>query len=201
MCLLAAVFAVAGAAVVFIGWGATTSAAVPAPPSRLLVYATPPGVGDGACRPECRPDRAWVWRAAVDGRKRARLTHGLAPTVSPDGRWVAFVRERRDGTQTEIDLIGSSGGSVRRLMHLEAQKPVYKLSWASDSGRLVAEFVGRLVTAANLGQISFSPDGSQIAYVKTAKAPRGYFSDVYVTSVSGGAARRITSEGDADGLA
>jgi len=98
-------------------------------------------------------------------------------------------------------------------MRLEAQKPAYKLSWAPDSGRLVGEFVGRLVSlspdgeitsldaAANLGQISFSPDGLQIAYVKTVIAPRGYLSDVYVTSVSGGAARRITSEGDADGLA
>src|SRR6266852_5046916 len=109
MRLVAGVFAVGGAAVGFIGWGAAISAAVPAPSRRVLVYATPPVVY-GVCRPECRPDRAWVWRASVDGLKRVRLTHGLAPVVSPDGRRVAFVRARRDGTQTEIDVIGSRGG-------------------------------------------------------------------------------------------
>jgi len=209
MRLLAVVFAVGGVAFGFIGWGAAISAAVPAPSGRVLVYATPPGVGYGVCRPGCRPDRAWVWRASVEGLKRVRLTHGLAPVVSPDGRRVAFVRARRDGTETEIDVIGSRGGAVRRLMRLTAKEPVYKLIWAPDSRRLVAAFVGRVVSlspngeaailgGADLGQISFSPDGSQLAYVKTVKTLVGHLSDVYVTSLGGGEPRRITSEGDAE---
>jgi WD40-like Beta Propeller Repeat len=206
--LLAVALAAAGAAT-FIGGGGATSAATPAPGGRFLVYATPPGVGGGACdAPNCQPDRAWVWRAAIDGTKRKRLTNGLLPSVSPDGRWVAFVRARRDGIQTEIDVIGSRGGPVRRVRRLdEGNESLFELVWAPDSRRLVTlgsrGTVGlslhgatTVLNADGAGRISFSPDGSQLAYMKTLKTPNGeYRTDVYVTSLNGGDPARVTNDG------
>lgn len=179
------------------------------PVQRLLVFSTPANVSPGGrdTNPEYRPDQAWVWRSALDGRKKRRLTHGLAPAVSPDGRWIAFLRERRDGTETEIDVISSRGGRTRRLRSLDqSDGVVFRLVWAPDSQRVLT--LGSRILSVSLdgktlvvdpdgaGWISFSPDGSSFAYTKSIKTPSGsYASDLYVTSLSGGPPRRVTNDG------
>ena len=81
-----------------------------------------------------------LWRVAVDGATPpVRLTRGhrdTDPQVSPDGRWVAFLRAEPAG-RPQVHLVEASGGEPVRLTDapLGAQAP------------------------------SFSPDGSTLAYL------------------------------------
>src|SRR5918992_1368989 len=61
-----------------------------------------------------------VWGVALlagcgaDGRRRVRLTHGAhSPAWSPDGRRLAFVRERRD--DSDIAVMEADGSAVHAV--------------------------------------------------------------------------------------
>ncbi|UOZ05982.1 S9 family peptidase [Amycolatopsis sp. WQ 127309] len=91
-------------------------------------------------------------RVSFDGGESA-WTHGprdSAPSISPDGRWVAFLRagagEDADG-RPQLHLMPTDGGDARRLtsLHLGAGEPV----WAPDSRRVA--FVARLPEAGRYG--------------------------------------------------
>ncbi|EHR62268.1 S9 family peptidase [Saccharomonospora cyanea] len=72
----------------------------------------------------------------IDSGETTPWTHGerdTAPAISPDGRWVAFLRAT--GTDApQLYVMPSSGGESRRLTHLPlgAGAPV----WAPDSRRI-----------------------------------------------------------------
>ncbi|WP_326952021.1 S9 family peptidase [Amycolatopsis sp. NBC_01286] len=91
-------------------------------------------------------------RVSFDGGEAA-WTHGprdSAPSISPDGRWVAFLRagegEGADG-RPQLHLMPADGGDARRLtsLHLGAGEPV----WAPDSRRVA--FVARVPEAGRYG--------------------------------------------------
>ncbi|WP_328647192.1 S9 family peptidase [Amycolatopsis sp. NBC_00348] len=91
-------------------------------------------------------------RVSFDGGESA-WTHGprdSAPSISPDGRWVAFLRagegEGADG-RPQLHLMPADGGDARRLtsLHLGAGEPV----WAPDSRRVA--FVARVPEAGRYG--------------------------------------------------
>lgn len=88
---------------------------------------------------------AQLWLMPTDGSAPPRrLTHGWrdsAPTYSPDGRWLAFVRAARDeggkaglGSRPQVYVLPTAGGEPRRLTNhpLGAGAP----TWSSDSTRL-----------------------------------------------------------------
>jgi dipeptidyl aminopeptidase/acylaminoacyl peptidase len=94
---------------------------------------------------------AQLWLVPTDGSAPRQLTYGWrdsAPTVSPDGRWLAFVRAPREeeegpagpgGSQgpagkPQLYVMPMAGGEPRRLtMHaLGVEAPV----WSPDSRRL-----------------------------------------------------------------
>lgn len=78
-------------------------------------------------------------RVSLDGGETA-WTHGprdSAPAISPDGRWVAFLRagegKGADGS-SQLHVMPADGGDARRVtsLHLGAGEPV----WAPDSRRI-----------------------------------------------------------------
>ncbi|WP_290057723.1 S9 family peptidase [Amycolatopsis solani] len=83
--------------------------------------------------------RSALRRVSLDGGESA-WTHGprdSAPSISPDGRWVAFLRagegKGADGSP-QLHVMPADGGEARRLtsLHLGAGEPV----WAPDSRRI-----------------------------------------------------------------
>ena len=144
-----------------------------AAPSPGLVYGTATGY------------TASIWHARIDGGEPRRIARGSSPMLSPDGRWVAFVRTSQNPSRSELLLISSTGGSTGVLQRVEGEfldTPV----WAPDSRHLVSVNDGgptkngglALIDIASgmrklfapgqrgtgVGSPSFSPDGLEIVY-------------------------------------
>jgi tricorn protease len=84
-----------------------------------------------------------LWSAPLDGGVARRLTAGLGepawPSLSPDGRWLAYTG--RDEHHAEVWLMPAAGGPARRLTWLGADTQVR--GWTSD---------GRILFVSNHGQ-------------------------------------------------
>ncbi len=78
--------------------------------------------------------RSQLWRVPTDGRTPSRkLTHGTndgEPRISPDGRWLAFLRSA-EGGKPQLHVMAMDGGDPRCLTDqpLGAGAPV----WSPDS--------------------------------------------------------------------
>jgi Tol biopolymer transport system component/DNA-binding winged helix-turn-helix (wHTH) protein len=154
-----------------------------------------------------------IYTALVGGEKSLRLTSDsgdCCPTWSPDGRQVAFTRYA-DKT-ISIILISALGGTEHRvyrgpapmggglawspngkfLAFPEASGVDSPRSWISLLS--LADYSTRRLTLPPGGSLDqspkFSPDGSQIAFVRSTVA--GVSNDVYVIAAAGGEARRLT---------
>jgi Tol biopolymer transport system component len=157
-------------------------------------------------------------QAVGPGTRPVRLTEHQAsdrsPAWSPDGRQIAFVRALEEGAA--IYLIPSLGGQERRVYESPELRG-YRLSWSPDGQwlafsersteeepyRIVGLSLDSLATrtfssrSAKLPgdkEPSFSPDGSQIAFVRSTGGDFVFGEqDVWVQPVEGGEARRLTS--------
>ncbi|MEU4743643.1 S9 family peptidase [Actinosynnema sp. NPDC023658] len=94
--------------------------------------------------------RGGLHRVALDGGGTTRWTwaeRDLAPRISPDGRWVAFLRVTERGKAPQLHVMPADGGEARRLtdLALGAGVPV----WAPDSRRLA--FTSRVPEAGRYG--------------------------------------------------
>jgi dipeptidyl aminopeptidase/acylaminoacyl peptidase len=76
-----------------------------------------------------------LWRVPLDGTPARQLTSDKAsdtqPTVSPDGKWIAFISKRGDDTESQVYVIATDGGEARRLTNLPTGASVPK--WFPDS--------------------------------------------------------------------
>ncbi len=138
------------------------------------------------------PRRARVWRASqvymrAEGDTAARqidstLYSRRGATVSPDGKWIAFVA---DPELRPDSVVEAERDSLARLPYDSARdeaprnrSDVFVISANGGTPRRAAEFMG------DERQISWSPDGKSIAFV--ASPDRTESRRIYVVSASGG---------------
>jgi WD40-like Beta Propeller Repeat len=138
-----------------------------------------------------------VYVASDRGKNPRRLGIGRAPTISPDGRWVAFVTAPAGGDELEtIVLQKLSSGSQRVVMR---SRGFDSLRFAPDARKLGAIANGKRVrvyeiatdrvhTAAkgHIRGYSFSPDSGSIAVGRAEKEKFQSPSDVYTGPALGG---------------
>lgn len=153
-----------------------------------------------------------IYTALVGGEKPLRLTNSIndcCPAWSPDQRQVAFLRGMENGTG--IYVLPALGGNERQVYTLP--HPAYVgLNWSPDGKFLafsettrgnpdaritllsLADSTHRQITRPPPGSRdyapAFSPDGSQVAFIRGTIA--GVVNDVFIVPASGGEARRLT---------
>jgi Tol biopolymer transport system component/DNA-binding winged helix-turn-helix (wHTH) protein len=166
-------------------------------------------------------DNTDIYVRLVDGGNSVRLTthpgDDVNPVWSPDGSMIAFYRSAGEGDGTYV--VPSLGGAERKLTDTWANRFSFGshtwLHWSPD-GRwlvlsdkasadegfslfLISPETGerrRLTSppATYIGDCSpaFSPDGTQVAFVRVFSAVVG---EVYLVSVDGGEPARLTHDG------
>lgn len=103
-------------------------------------------------RPSLRIDgyTSQLWRMSVDGSNPVRITGGLrdvAPKLSPDGAWLAFLRAT-DGAP-QLHLMATSGGEPFAVT--DQKLGVEQFAWAPDSTKLA--FASRQPAAGRYGTV------------------------------------------------
>jgi Tol biopolymer transport system component len=145
-----------------------------------------------------------VFVAKDNGKQPRRLGVGRAPTISPNGQWVAFVTVPTGGSDTETVVLQKlQAGSQRLVMR---SKGIDSLRFSPDSTKLAAVAAGKRVrvydvvadtlhvaAAGQLRGYSFSPDSKQIVYGRAVDENLQSDSDLYVVPVLGGEPNRITT--------
>ncbi|MFN7919204.1 MAG: protein kinase [Bryobacteraceae bacterium] len=154
-----------------------------------------------------------IYTQAVGQHRRLRLTISSAdetfPACSPDGEWVAFLRQA--GTQTAIVVIPAIGGQERVV----AEGYYDTIAWGSNSSVLLASerpgggsrshIVKHRLDTRDMSVVldpgnesdshpSLSPDGRTLAFIRESAPGQ---SDLYLISVDGeiqpaGDPRRLT---------
>jgi WD40-like Beta Propeller Repeat len=123
---------------------------------------------------------ATIFLAQDDGSKAGSIASGEAPHVSPDGNWVAYLRQGPQNAQ-ELMLAPAAGGVGRKLM--VGFRESFYLEWSPDSKTIAAlrgpELGKRKLVAIDVASgtqsvlatgffsgFSFSPGGFELAYAK-----------------------------------
>jgi Tol biopolymer transport system component len=133
-----------------------------------------------------------VWIARLDGSRPRKLGAGVQPSVSPDGRYIAFGHD----SQVLLESVDGAGPVVLYTLHgrwpVLYEPPV----WAPDSEhvafeteqglRVVDVFTRQVSLLPSTTDFSFSPDSRRIVY-----EARG---DLYVVQASGGRPRQLTDD-------
>ena len=150
-----------------------------------------------------------VFAASDNGKDPRRLGIGRAPTISPNGDWVAFVTV--PGAQSHMDTVvlqKLGGGSQRLVMR---SKTISSLRFSPDSGKLAAIAAGARVRVydiaadelhvaaeGNIRGYSFSPDSRKIVFGRAERESFQSSSDLFTVPALGGSKpRRITDIGRA----
>lgn len=104
-----------------------------------------------------------IWSVPVDGGELTNLTAqnpaaDAQPSFSPDGKWLAYVRQARPGFEADqwvLTLLDLGTGAIRELTK-QLDRPVGSFSWVEDSSGLLAviddsghEVIARIPLAAN----------------------------------------------------
>ena len=120
-----------------------------------------------------------LWLIPVAGGPARQLTSDKAsdsqPTVSPNGKWIAFVSKRGDDTESQIYVIAIDGGEARRVTNLPTGASIPK--WFPDSTRIafVSEVWPDLVRWEDQGARKKERADSKMSARTWTKAPISYF--------------------------
>jgi dipeptidyl aminopeptidase/acylaminoacyl peptidase len=84
----------------------------------------------------------WIWNADGTGQRRFTTDAAAdgAPTISPDGKYVAFTSQRGDDKAPQLYVMALDGGEPRRLTRIASG--VQSPKWFADGRRLA--FVSRI---------------------------------------------------------
>lgn len=183
-------------------WLATRRADAP-PPVRALVYGT---------ASDYRATTSWVWRADVDGRNRVRVAEGREPDLSPDARWIAFLRFTRlpRTAYTDLYVTRSAGGDPERIRRYTAPQRLYAFEWSPDSKRLLLHESDRISVVDRDGSdyrvvfgdrpgirvpsgASWGPSGERLVFV----VDYADHSEIGTSSLEGDDGRTLTRDGAA----
>lgn len=167
-----------------------------------------------------REHKAGIYAVVVGSQTVLKLSEGLtdySPAWSPDGREVAFLRD--EGDKFYVEMVSALGGSEKRI-YTGARNPLsyptesYGLTYSPD-GKLLAvsdwnparkegtislvslqDFHSWFLTSPPPGfsdrRPAFSPDGSQIAFLRSAGPT--YVDDLFVISLADGRLKRVTAD-------
>jgi tricorn protease len=102
-----------------------------------------------------------LWRVPAGGGLARRLTSGLGeasrPSLSPDGKWIAFAG-REDG-QAEIYIMPAEGGQPQRLTYLGGTQ-CYPAGWTAD-GQIIFATNARQFHPRAIYLYTLSPQGGR----------------------------------------
>jgi len=120
-----------------------------------------------------------LWLVPLDGSAPTQLTSNKAndtqPTVSPDGKWIAFVSKRDTDTENQLYVIATDGGEARRVTNLPTGATLPK--WFPDSKRLafVSEVWPDLVRWEDQAARKRERESSKMSARVWTRAPITYF--------------------------
>src|SRR4051812_21935663 len=143
------------------------------------------------------PFHLTIYAANDDGTKAGTIAKGETPRVSPDGNWIAYLRQGPKNAQ-ELMLAPAAGGVGRKLM-VGFREPFY-LEWSPDSKAIaalrgpelgkrklvtidVATGTQSVIASGFFSGFSFSPDGIELTYAKAGSEKFPPRSDVFRTEV------------------
>jgi Tol biopolymer transport system component len=116
-----------------------------------------------------KADSENIWTMDLTGGDRRRLTNRndsgtMGPNVSPNGRWITFVRERSE-TAKALFRMRFSGSHVRRLTPFRWD--VFgKHDWSPDGKRIVVtRDADRAEAGRSANLVTIRPDGSHAKYL------------------------------------
>jgi dipeptidyl aminopeptidase/acylaminoacyl peptidase len=177
---------------------AVFAAAVWAAPAQAeMVYVKNPGGAEPA-----------VYVADDRGKNPRRLGIGRAPTIAPNGQWVAFIAAPAGGRTETVVLQKRASGSQRVVM---SGRSINSLRFAADSRKLGAITGGdqlrvydipadrvHATAEGNIRGYSFSPDSERIVFGRARRDRFQATSDLYIAPVfGGGELTRVTQFGRA----
>jgi len=150
-----------------------------------------------------------VFAASDNGGGAFKVGPGTNPKVSPDGEVIAYEQESSSGKR-QLRLAAAVGGGSRAVL-TNLQGGDY-VTFSPDS-KLVAALRGpelgkrtlvlldvtsgtllRTVASGYFSGVSFSPDGTELAYAKSSSEKFPPRSDVFKVPVGGGKAVQLTSD-------
>jgi Tol biopolymer transport system component len=124
-----------------------------------------------------KADRENIWTMDLTGGDRRRLTNrndsGTEdPNVSPNGRWITFVRDRSD-TAKALFRMRPNGSHVRRLTPFRWDVFASKHDW-SPNGKLIVltRDADRAEAGRSANLVTIHPNGSHTKYLTHFKGGR-----------------------------